>query len=153
MRKLFVLFVFTACTSAEHSKLNQQSIEMHEAALEVGRKVNEKIEKISLEAESGLDSAFLDSLSALKLGYEEWSGSIVEVPGYEHDHHDHEGHDHDHHDHGSSPDLTPEMVLEIQTELKKGAEKLERRVDVLLEQINAKSNEATEEEEASGNGS
>ena len=134
MRKLFFLLVFTACVSSQNEKLNKQSIETHEAALQTGKQVNEKIAQMTTAIEVLSDSTLQDSVRLLKQDYEDWESSIVEVPGYEHDHHNHEGHDH-HENHGSSPDLTPEMVLEVQIELKQKAENLDTRAIKLLEMI------------------
>ena len=132
MRKAIILLIFSACASSQNEALNKQSIELHEAAMQVGKQISEKIG----ELEALQDSSLMDSVMALKQGYEAWEESIVEVPGHEHDHHDHdhEGHDHDH-DHSPSPDLTPEMVLEIQTELKANAEVLNQRADRILEMV------------------
>ncbi|MDE0471846.1 MAG: hypothetical protein OXH57_07885 [Ekhidna sp.] len=134
MRKLFFLLIFTACASSQNEKLNKQSIETHEAALKMGEQVNKKIAQITTAVEAVSDSILQDSLKSLKQDYADWESSIVEVPGYEHDHHNHEGHDH-HENHGSSPDLTPEMVLEIQIELKRKAENLNIRAIKLSEMI------------------
>lgn len=150
MKKLSILVsvILGACTSGHNEELHQQSIEMHEAALRIGKQANDKIKQFASEVEALADSSLLDSLASLKQGYQDWDESLVEVPGHEHDHHDHEGHDHgDHegHDHSPAPDLTQEMVLEIQKELKLKAEKLNARADRLLELVKSQEEEVVEE--------
>ena len=132
MKKLYLLLILGACTSSQHEKLNQQGIEMHGAALVLGNEIDRKIGLLSNDSKIASDSIFQDSLRSIIQEYQAWESSIIEVPGHEHDHHNHEGHDHNH-DHSASPDLTPEMVLEIQTELKRRAEKLNEKVDRIIE--------------------
>ncbi|MBC6424916.1 MAG: hypothetical protein GDA51_00265 [Ekhidna sp.] len=134
MRKLFILLTFTACTSSQNEKLNEQSMEIHEEALQIGKQINKKMDQITMESEALSDLILQDSVESLKQDYKDWASSIVEVPNHEHDHHSHEGHNH-HLNHSPSPDLTPEMVLKIQIELKRKAEKLNTRAEKLLEII------------------
>jgi hypothetical protein len=84
----------------------------------------------SINAEEGNNNPeAVESLKGLLVEIEnlqqelsDWKAELVEVeiPGEEHDHdHDHGHHDHDHdhdHSHGSSVDITPAQMLEVQKE-------------------------------------
>ncbi len=126
------------CNSSEDEWTIRQSIEAHESGLETGEQVRNKIERIE-EVLSGTDElsgmAIQDSLTALKRDLELWKAMIVEVPGHEHSH---EGHDEHNHHHEPQVNLTPEMVLEVQLDLKVRAEKLDKRAELLLEKIKSK---------------
>ncbi len=140
MKKLFILTFVFACTSTAHdSEIIKQSIELHEAALKVSQGVVDDIKTMDALTDSLSDDTVVlkDSLVNIKQAFDAWEESIVEVPGHDdHDHHDHHGHDHDHdHDHAPSPDLTDEMVLEIQQEMKDQIEKLSKRTKALLAQF------------------
>ncbi|WP_462251334.1 hypothetical protein [Ekhidna sp.] len=134
MRLLILVFavVVFGCSNSKNGELIEKSKELHESALDVGQQVSEKIQQISDRAEALEEpqlSAIKDSVEVLLTDWGTWQESIVEVPG--HDDHDHHGHDHDH-DHGSSPDLTPAMVLEIQQDLQRRAMNLDARAQRIL---------------------
>ncbi len=134
---LLVLVLACSSTSTEDKKLFQQSVEAHEAALSMGEQVKDNLSRLSSYLDSQEISSEMwlkDSVEVLNLDYSSWQESIVEVPGHEHEHHDHDGHDHSH-DHSSDPDLTPEMVLEIQQDLRIQAERLNARVEEILNTI------------------
>ena len=120
MRNLVFLmaWLLAACTAKENPA-QKQSIELHEQALAIGKAVEQK-----LAAFTTSDSILLDSIEVLKADLELWESNLIEVPGHDHDHH---GHDHNH-DHGSQPDLTPEMMLEVQKELLETIQKIDSRL-------------------------
>ncbi len=133
MRLLLITLILFGCSSSRDERLLEKSKEVHEAALDVGQQVSKKIEQINdlaEELEEPLKTAAIDSAEVLLTDWGSWQSSIVEVPGHDHDH-DHHGHDHNH-DHGSSPDLTPAMVLEIQQDLQKRALNLDTRAQKIL---------------------
>ena len=72
--------------------------------------------------------------------------------------HEHEHHEHDHaghnHDHSPAADLTPEMVLDIQKDLRDRAVLLNVRAQKLLDTLDKMYNEepVEEKEKASGYG-
>ncbi len=136
---LFLSLMLFNCNGSQDELIIKQSIEAHESGLEAGEKVSNKIQRIE-EALSGTDELsgmnIQDSLTALKRDLESWKAMIVEVPGHEHSHEGHEEHDHHHHE--PEVHLTPEMVLEVQLDMKVRAEKLDKRADLLLEKIKSK---------------
>ena len=139
MKQKFVILmlVLVACSPSRDKEVLKQSFALHEEAIKKGNEIEEKIDQIERLTSTLSDSSkisFLDSLEVLKKDLESWESTIVEVPGFEHDHHDHEGHDHDH-DHSPAPDLTPEMVLEIQEDLKNRALKLDERTQLILDDL------------------
>ena len=137
---LLMISLFAACTgSKEDEKIIEQSIKVHEEAMKMGSKASDKIvqiEGIAKDLEEPMMSAIMDSVENLKSAWKAWDETIVEVPGHEdHDHehhHDHDLHVQEHH-HESTPDLTPEMVLEVQEEIKKRAYELDLRVQNVLD--------------------
>ena len=150
MRKLLVLVLFIACTNSADKQLLEKSNQLHLEALAFGKQAFEGMEELETLV-SKLDSAsvliYQDSIRQYQESYEYWVDNNVEVPGFEHDHeeHDHSGQDHDdheehdhsghHHDHGPAVQLTPEMMLEVQTELKTQIEDLSARVQVTLKAL------------------
>lgn len=134
MKKLLLLIIVFGCSSSREERLLEESKKVHEEALNIGIKISEKIAEIDDYAD-GLEepekSTLKDSVEVLLADWGEWEASIVEVPGHDHDHHDH---DHNH-DHGSTPDLTPAMLLEIQQDLQKRALKLNVRAQNILEKL------------------
>ena len=139
-----VLVVLYGCSNHSHeNQLFDQSVEAHELALKTSREVTDKIERMNalLEDLPEDQSHLKDSLSLLKQDFIDWEKSVIEVPGHEsdidgHEGHGHEGHNHeghDHHDHSASPDLTMEMVLDIQQDLKDQIIQMNIRTKRLLE--------------------
>ena len=149
MKKFLILTIVLACSSHAHEgPLFDQSVEAHEAALKTSREVTSKIKEMNtlLEGLSDDPLSLKDSLAVLKQDFIDWEKSIIEVPGYEsdihegHDHeeHGHEGHDHhehshEGHDHSPAAELTMEMVLDIQKDLRDQIAKMNLRSEKLLE--------------------
>ena len=141
MKKLsFLLIILFGCTSSQKEELLDKSMKIHEEALKISTQVKEKINQIESASESQTDSlaivALKDSVEVLSAGWDEWESTLVEVPGREHDHHHHD-HDHDHegHDHSPAPDLTPEMIFEIQEDLKMRIIALDTRAQNIIDSL------------------
>ncbi|WP_424964217.1 hypothetical protein [Ekhidna sp.] len=156
MRRLIVILFIVSCTASSEEKLHQQSVETHDLAIKIGEHVKEKIEQIYAQAdqlEDPLKSLLKDSVRTLTRDYEYWKSTIMEVPGHEHEHHehDHAGHNHDH---SPEADLTPEMVLEIQKDLRDRVVLLNIRAQKLLDTLRKKNEDEPikEKEKASSNG-
>lgn len=131
------MLLLIGCTSAQDEKILEESREIHSQAIKLGKQADEKIAQLKGQLGSiddSLKSVAKDSVISLKADLSLWEASIVEVPGDEHDHH-HHGHDHDH-NHAPAPDLTPEMALEVQKELKARAEALDNRAQNVLDAWN-----------------
>ncbi|MEO1052561.1 MAG: hypothetical protein AAFX87_18155 [Bacteroidota bacterium] len=139
---ILLLVIFCSCGSSKDEELLAESMELHNVALQIGKQVDWQIRQIEEQVnrvEIPSHSVWKDSLDVLKEDFVEWQFSIVEVPGHEHDegdHHDHDHHDHDH-AHNASSDLTPQMIFDIQQELKASAKKLNTRAMSLMESIKA----------------
>ena len=139
MKKLLVLTILFACGSSKEKEILAESFQIHEAAMKVSAGVQKRIEIMNAQLDSlQEDQTYLkDSVVNLTAAYNSWEEAIVEVPGFDdhhnHDHHNHEGHDH--HDHAPSPDLTAEMVLEIQKEIHKGIKQLDTRSERIFDQV------------------
>ena len=78
----------------------------------------------------------LDQLDVL---FHDWSETVVEVPGMEHDHsgHDHAGHDHGAQDHGapSMEGMSDDEILAIQQALMAELEALQAQYDESIEAL------------------
>ncbi len=134
---IFLILLIVACTSKHDEKLHAQSVETHNLAIKIGEHVQEKIERIEAHAmtlDEPLKAMLKDSVETLSQDLAYWESTIVEVPGHEHDHHhhDHSGHDHNH---APAPDITLEMVLDIQKELKNQIENLDMRTQKILDTL------------------
>ena len=128
MRGILLILLIYGCSPSNDEKLHTQSVETHDLAIKIGEHVEEKIQQIAHYAgnqEEPLKSLLQDSVKVLTQDFVYWQSTIVEVPGHEHDHH--------HHDHSSTaPDLTPEMMLDIQKDLRDRVIKLNVRAQRLL---------------------
>lgn len=134
MKKLLLLLLIASCTTNHEDKLHDQSVKNHNQALKIGTQVQGKINRIdslisSLTEEKSTIAVLIDSLTSIKEDYAYWESTIVEVPGHEHDHEHHNHHDHNH---DQEPNLTPEMILAVQQDLKERIEKLNDRTQELL---------------------
>ena len=136
LRFIMILMLFitsSSCSTSEDEKLIQQSIEVHEEALNIGLKIRDKITGIEQQAqalEEPMSSVIKDSVEVLRAELNAWEATIIEVPGNEDHHHDHHGH---RHEHRSPSNLTPEMVLEIQQDIKKRALSLSERAQHIID--------------------
>ena len=144
MKRILLILLIYGCSPSHDEKLYTQSVETHDLAIKIGENVEEKIKRIAQSAsslEEPLKSFFQDSVKALTQDFAYWQSTIVEVPGHDHDH-DHHDHDHDHnHNHSTVPDLTPEMMLDIQRDLRDRIVKLNVRAQNLLNTLGKKEKE------------
>lgn len=138
---LFSLVVLASCSNSKKNELLDESIKIHEEVIKKEQSIDQKLKELT-SGDLSLSEVTKDSINQIQKDFKDWRESIVEVPGHEHDHHNHEGHHH--HDHSSKVDLTPEMVLEIQNELKTNAENIEARIDMVIKEL---TNEPAEEKE------
>ena len=139
------LAVLVAGCSDEPSAARKQAIEVHNEVVRLSGELHDGLVAKLAETADEVQAAFAAGdtalavqlqqveakLSAIDLRFHEFSGTVAEVPGYEHDHsghdhsgHDHSGHDHAGHDHGgpSLEGMTDEAILEIQQALKSSVE-------------------------------
>lgn len=133
------LVALIACSPSKNNEVDLRSIETHEAAMKIGQEMREHIEQLDLKAqtlEEPQKTVVADSILKFKEDLAYWDALMSESPVPEQDHDDHSGHDHDHdHDHGPAPDLTPEMILEIQQDLHDQAIALNNRIKSLSSTI------------------
>ncbi|MEM7297268.1 MAG: hypothetical protein AAF391_03265 [Bacteroidota bacterium] len=133
MKKLFAILLITACSTPHNEELYADSAEIHKVATKTGAEVGQKIKRMNSFLGALEESALKDSISTLKQDFIDWEKSIVEVPGLESDNHDHHDHNHSHdHDHAPPPDLTPEMMLDVQKSMRDQIDELNIRAENLL---------------------
>lgn len=148
---LLVIILFT-CAPSHDEKVHYLSVQTHDLAIKIGEHVYEKIKRIDLyaeESEGPVQLLLQDSVKSLHKDYYEWESSIVEVPGHEHDHEKHGDHaGHNHHNHEPANSLTPEMILDIQREMRDRIVTLNIRAQKLLNTLEKKNkNEPVEKKE------
>lgn len=153
---LFGIFVLTGCNSADPAaqKIYKEASMIHNEAVTIENTVKEKIAsldevmaQLSTQIEATTDSvaaaplqAIATELTGLKDSYGLWAGSVIEVPGQEHDHdhgHDHEGHDHSHDHDNAGMDMSPEDMLELQKELKTKIQEIDGNLTTALDKAKA----------------
>lgn len=138
MRRMLLMLLIYGCSPSHEKKLYTQSVETHDLAIKIGEHVEEKIKRIAQHTsnlEEPLKSLLQDSVKALTQDLTYWQSTMIEVPGHEHNRHDH--HDHNH-DHSTIPDLTPEMMLDVQKDLRDRVVKLNVRAQNLLNTLEKK---------------
>ena len=132
-----ILLVMAACgPSGKDQELLDQSWEIHEKAMLLSSSFNDTVSEIESTIAGVADSltlAIQDSVEVLKADYTQWDSEIVEVADShaDHDHAGHDHHDHDHH-HAPAPDLTPQMMLEVQRVILTNIEALSARAQNVL---------------------
>ena len=119
--RLFSLFVVTlGCSSPKVELIEANKIHLENAAIvEV---LENKLD--SLQKTRTNETQYMD-LQNLKHELEELEENMVEVPGFEHEHH-HEGHNHSH----ETPiNYTDDQILDIQKEVKSELLKIKIRIE------------------------
>ncbi|MCS6968671.1 MAG: hypothetical protein RMJ44_08455 [Cytophagales bacterium] len=150
---LLVAITFACGPSEKEQQLLVEAVQYHQQAMELERetiKLLEQIKESTPKLEAKVDSltrAGADSLanllrkaisqaSEIEKQLVEWGKTVVEVPGYEHDHsHDKEG-AHHHHSH-ERVETTPEQMIAIQKELRDKVEQIKNQAQQLKEKINS----------------
>jgi hypothetical protein len=130
-------FLIIACADKKDPKMEEAG-KIHLEAMEIEEAIAEQIESVDslknvlVEKKKTLtDAASIASIDSTVAAlekvhgsFEEWEGSLVEVPGLAHEHHDHGKGEEHHHDHKPAPDLTPDQMLQVQKEIKANIEKI-----------------------------
>lgn len=150
MKNLFFALFFallTACGGGKNSKdepILAEARKIHKEAMQIHKEVIKDLKKMKEDTQKGLDTLAkkedaknkeqaeaaqkkIDAITEQEKSMAEWKNSIQEVPGGEHDHHDHEGHDHKPATQASAQD-----ILAFQKELKKNIEKIQQDVQSIL---------------------
>ncbi|MCS7018275.1 MAG: hypothetical protein RMJ87_04005 [Cytophagales bacterium] len=129
---------------AEAMQYHQQAMEYEKQTMALLKQVKQAVPLWQSRADS-LSKAGADSLAAsmrswlaeaeqVEKALQEWGKTVVEVPGYEHDHsHDKEGEAH-HHAH-ERIETTPEQMIAIQKDLRDKVEAIKNRAQELVNQI------------------
>lgn len=124
LRGLVLIFVLTACSKdktksdalIEANKVHLESVAMHE-------NVENGIHLLKKRAETKQDSTRLQKLDSLQDVVELWEEGMIEVPGFEHEHHHEQG---EHHEHKPAPQMTDASMLEYQLNAKAAIEALQK---------------------------
>jgi hypothetical protein len=121
------LALLIGCSSKkEDEKLNTGSIVIHNSMV---MKASEIENELFLLKSDSLSTVNKDSIDILLFVLEEWEQDIVEVPGNEnHQHSEHKHHDHSH----KAPEVTALQMLQIQQEMDKRLEAINKRASDLL---------------------
>lgn len=133
MKNFFFIVLVFACSSSSNEKLQLKSIETHDLAVKISEHVSEKIKRIEVymeQLEEPMKSILKDSVEVLKKDYAYWESTIIEVSGHEHEHHEHSSHKH-----VMRTDLTPDMMLEIQSDLRNRIVRLNGMVKKVLDKL------------------
>lgn len=149
---LLVALMFWACGPSEKEQqqlaeavqYHQQAMSFEKETVSLLKQIKEAAPKLQSRADSlaraGADSlanslrSVLTEAEAIEQALKEWGKTVVEVPGYEHDHsHDKEGEEH-HHSH-ERIETTPEQMIAIQKELRDKAELIRNRAQELWDKM------------------
>lgn len=152
---LAVLALVLSGCGEEQSATLKQAIAVHDEVVRLSNQVHESLVGEMERVSHGIHDAFAAGdtalaqqlqlleaeLSELDLRFHAFSETVVEVPGYEHDHdhagHDHAGHDHAGHDHSHShggPSLegmSDEDILEIQQALRESVMSIQSELSAI----------------------
>jgi hypothetical protein len=110
--------VFFACSpEKKKNDILIQANHLHIESVAIHAEVTKELAAIKLATPGAKSEKALDSLNRL---LKIWEQSLVEVPGFEHDH---EGHDHHH---NAAPKMTDQSMLEYQQNTKDAIEDLSK---------------------------
>lgn len=121
------LFVITSCGSAPEDYVLIEAAKVHDEAITVSAEVATALKSIENQPDA-LSDQQKDELEKLKQDFTEWRDLVVEVPGYEHEEHNHHGHDH-RHGPNELEGLPSQQILDIQKELKNQIEVLNSKIE------------------------
>ena len=121
---LALTFILTACSNdkAKSDKLIEAN-KVHLESVAILENVESGLHVMKKLAETKQDSLRLHKLDSLENLIELWEEGVVEVPGFEHEHHHEKG---GHHEHKPTPQMTDESMLEYQLNAKEAIESLQR---------------------------
>lgn len=121
---LALTFILTACSNdkAKSDKLIEAN-KVHLESVAILENVESGLHVMKKLAETKQDSLRLHKLDSLENLLELWEEGVVEVPGFEHEHHHEKG---GHHEHQPTPQMTDESMLEYQLNAKEAIESLQR---------------------------
>jgi ABC-type nickel/cobalt efflux system permease component RcnA len=118
----FVLIINAGCSSASKpDPLLEEAFQVHNQYLQIAAEAEDMLKKLPTK-----DSFRLVTEPRL----EEWYDNIIEVPGFEHEHnHDHDhGHHHHHHNHHQQIEVSPEVMLGVQRELRDSVQVIKEEI-------------------------
>jgi len=142
-----------SCGETEKSASMQEAHKIHNQLTRLSGELHENMVAKLQSLEADVEAAMVagDSLLAMELArvegqldqldvlFHDWSETVIEVPGMEHEHsgHDHAGHDHGAHDHGapSMEGMSDEEILAIQQALMAELEALQAQYDESIEAL------------------
>ena len=117
-----------ACSDQAPDENLQKAFEIHVQSLEIRKSSGEELSLLKENLDPIAVSKYgriLDSLATLLEG---WDNELIEVPGFEEDHH-HGHHDHSYEEHVEDLNLTSAEHLEIQKHLMDEIKGLQKAID------------------------
>lgn len=134
------IIILTSCSTGQQQPQDPLLIEAfkyHEEAIELEKSLQSIIGELdakkstiqSAGEELGEDDMkFIDITNRIEKSYKKWHENRIEVPGFEHDHANCKGHHH-----GSSVQLTPQQMLEVQKESMKNIGDMLRKAEGIMQ--------------------
>jgi len=121
----FCLFLLNSCSDEKtKSKALIEANKVHLESVAVHESVEKEIEEKKKSAAANNTSGILLKLDSLHNLVELWEEGIIEVPGFEHEHHHGKGEHHN--EHKPVPQMTDESMLEYQRNTKVAIEELQK---------------------------
>ena len=129
-QRILVLIFFSILTIAcgknkDKSKELIRANEIHLASMQIHENIEEDLEAKKQEATKNKDSVSIYKLDSLGKILELWEEGVVEVPGFEHEHHHEKG---ELHEHKTGVQMTDESMLEYQKSSKQAIEELQKEI-------------------------
>lgn len=94
----FLLILFTSCQDGASTQDHEEAFQLHQVALATFDTLTQELESMIPDS---LPPEQYQQWQALQDAGADWEANLVEVPGFEHDHHHDHGGGH-HHDHGEN---------------------------------------------------
>lgn len=125
-QRILVLVFFSMLTTACGKNMGKseeliKANKIHLESMHIHENIEENLEEKKQEALESKNSILIHKLDSLGDILELWEEGVVEVPGFEHEHHHEKG---EHHEHKAAIQMTDESMLEYQKNSKQAIEEL-----------------------------
>jgi hypothetical protein len=122
---LFIILISSCNHSNSKSPELIEANEMHLESMRIHENIESQIIEQKKQATKKEDFSKVKKLDSLSVILELWEAGIVEVPGFEHEHHHGKG---EHQEHKAELKMTDESMLEYQKNSKQAIEELQKEI-------------------------
>ncbi|MEO6687444.1 MAG: hypothetical protein ABIN24_15835 [Dyadobacter sp.] len=122
-----LIFILSACKKSNNKSPELiQAYEMHLESMRIHENMETELIEKKQNAINNKDVSAITKLDSLSTILELWEEGIIEVPGFEHEHHHEKG---EHHEHKTEIQMTDESMFEYQKKSQQAIEELQKEIN------------------------